>query len=700
MDQTDARFNDFFRELAVAGRALASYPPGHPAAVSGLAKACSALEALIAAAGPLELAAARDALLWSEKRFTSPAAAQLAKLLRRRGAAGVLLDGSVTPGELEVFLRALTRDARSLRPGDSLAAELDAAGLTRIRAQDLDFSSIALVDADEELSASEAGAFEDRLVRRLVAAGSLRADQVTTWASSGRSSTDLVNFLLDGGPGGAARASRPLAVAALSRAAAEDFCESPDAGRAASVASLYGRLGSDGGSRLLQELGAAISRSGSGREAMALVAAVFSPEVAAELGRMIGEPPAAAQGESPSPDAAATARASQLASLRSTFASEDVDAFRDVEVPMDGLAGLLDLPEVPAGIAVSAEARAIAREAADPGAERDIAGTMLEIVEHAGLPPEALPQVLRRLEGNYLRLLSARRMEEALALVEAIHWGAIGDGPVPAAFKGLAEWMSGQEAVQALVAALPDLNAEAIGRVPALIENLEPAAVRQLLEILAEAEDRRLRFLLLDVLSKLGGVVARDAAAMLADPRWYVVRNMLLILRRIGDSKSVPAVRRCAAHADLRVRLEAIHNLFAFDREGSRELLRQALNNADLREAQEAMALAGKYGIAEAVEPIVAYLRAWDPFGKRRPVRLEAIRALGAIRDPRALDGLERFRARLFPPALEERRELYRTLSSYPREAISAWIEGGLKSRDVEIRWLCEALNTRPGVAP
>jgi hypothetical protein len=78
----------------------------------------------------------------------------------------------------------------------------------------------------------------------------------------------------------------------------------------------------------------------------------------------------------------------------------------------------------------------------------------------------------------------------------------------------------------------------------------------------------------------------------------------------------------------------------------------------------------------------------------RRGVRLKALRALAAIGDPAALAGLGRFRARfqLLPPALEERRELYRTLRSYPAQARRTWVESGLRSRDPAIRRLSEAL--------
>jgi HEAT repeat protein len=286
--------------------------------------------------------------------------------------------------------------------------------------------------------------------------------------------------------------------------------------------------------------------------------------------------------------------------------------------------------------------------------------------------------------------------------VERVQRDAEREGPVGEAFRGTAGRMSDRESIEALVASLTEVPDEVFEAVPALIEQFGPAAVRHLLDILARTENRRMRYRLLDLLAKLGPVVARDASALLSDPRWYVVRNMLLLLRRVGDSRSVLAVRRCVDHPDLRVRLEAIHTLFAFDRDVPRELLRRALHDPDLRQAEAAMELAGKYAIAEAVEPIVAYLAAWDPFGKRRAVRLKAIRALAAIGDPAALAGLGRFRSRyaLPQPALEERRELFRTLPAYPEESYQAWIESGLRSRDAEIRRLCAAMGPGPGGAP
>ena len=122
--RTDTLFADFFRDLAVAGRALSAYPRRHPAVAEGLSKAHSTLSALLAATGPVELAA-RDALLWSDRRFTTSPATQLAKLLRRRRAAGLLLDpGATAEGPAAAAFRATAGKASDRDAGEALVSSL------------------------------------------------------------------------------------------------------------------------------------------------------------------------------------------------------------------------------------------------------------------------------------------------------------------------------------------------------------------------------------------------------------------------------------------------------------------------------------------------------------------------------------------------------------------------------------------------
>ncbi len=648
MDPRGDRFRDVFRDLAVAGRSVASYPPGHPSAGTSLAQAHASVTALLALIGPVELGAARDALLWEDRRFTSPPAAHLAKLLRRRRAAGLLLDPGVTAAELETFLRGLAIDARTAGEAGSFAAELAAAGLVHVRVSDLDFSALSLVEGAEEPTAPEAGALPERVLRRLLASGAIPASALSDWVGSGRSGADLLQLLFETG-------------------------------------------------------GETEAAAGWGAEALNLLAESLPAAAAMELRQAIEAATSRKRGEDaaavPVPEPIAPAR---LAVLRRAFATDDLDTLRAVAPAPAALAPLLELTDDPADLPLSPAAEKVRRELSDPGLERDPSAALLDLAERAEVPPGAIPPILRRFEAGHRSLLSGGRVPQALTLLERVQRRAAGVGEGAAAFRASAGRLSSSGSVEALAASLAELPDETLSLVPTLVQHMDAAAVRHLLDVLARTENRRMRFRLLELLSKLGPVVARDAEALLSDPRWYVVRNMLLLLRRVGDAKSVPAVRRCVEHPDLRVRLEAIHNLFAFDREAPSRLLRTALHDADLRQAEAAMELAGKYGITEAIDPIVDYLSSRDTFGKRRAVRLKAIRALAAIGDPRALEGLGRFRARfqLFPPAIEERRELYRTLPAYPEESYGAWIEAGLRSRDAEIRRLSSAMGPGPGGAP
>jgi len=110
--------------------------------------------------------------------------------------------------------------------------------------------------------------------------------------------------------------------------------------------------------------------------------------------------------------------------------------------------------------------------------------------------------------------------------------------------------------------------------------------------------------------------------------------------------------------------------------------------------------LAGNYGIREAVDPLLEIVADWDVFGRRRSIRVKALKALGELADPMALPRLERFfRNWLLPVvALDERRTAYRSLQAYPVEARRALVERGLRSNDQEIRRICLDLSrVRPG---
>jgi len=146
------------------------------------------------------------------------------------------------------------------------------------------------------------------------------------------------------------------------------------------------------------------------------------------------------------------------------------------------------------------------------------------------------------------------------------------------------------------------------------------------------------------------------------------------------------------------VRLEAIKYLLAFDPEVPRDLLARAIHDPDPKVAEAAVTLAGNYGIKEAVDPLLELVADWDILGRRRSIRLKALKALGELGDPAALPRLDRFFRNwlIALVSLDERRAAFRALSAYPEEARTAVVERGLRSHDEEIRRICLDLMRRP----
>ena len=103
------------------------------------------------------------------------------------------------------------------------------------------------------------------------------------------------------------------------------------------------------------------------------------------------------------------------------------------------------------------------------------------------------------------------------------------------------------------------------------------------------------------VLAKVGPSVVPTLVEWLEDPRWFLVRNVVHILGKIGDEAAFDPVVTLLGHSHGRVRIEAVR----------------------------ALALIGP---ARAATPILPLSRDADP-----EVRLEAVRALGALRRDEAV---------------------------------------------------------------
>jgi HEAT repeat protein len=387
----------------------------------------------------------------------------------------------------------------------------------------------------------------------------------------------------------------------------------------------------------------------------------------------------------------------QIATL---LGDEDVDRFNPPDHKR--LLEEIDLEMPPAAEGPRERSLELGRERLDTLKDETITARVrlatLELIQRQ--PRNAdLETAFHRLEDDFLELLGTMQMTEAIALVDEINGLAREPSPphIQEAARASMERIGTGDAVQVLVDWLHLASDDLIPQIRRVIDLFGAFGTRNFLFALAEEGDRSRRRRLFDFLAGLGPIIVPEATALLDDNRWYVVRNMIALLRSVGDRQSLPKIRKLTDHEDIRVRLEAIKSLFSFESNLPTDLLRKAISDHDPKVAETAITLCGSYGIDEAEDPLVEIVVRRDWFGRRRTARVKALRALAELARPTTLDKLAPIlRDRFFSPAtMEERRFAYELLETYPEESRAAWIEYGRHSRDAGIRETAQRLARR-----
>jgi hypothetical protein len=113
---------------------------------------------------------------------------------------------------------------------------------------------------------------------------------------------------------------------------------------------------------------------------------------------------------------------------------------------------------------------------------------------------------------------------------------------------------------------------------------LQRNAVPHLCKLLGELKGSKPRRIICDALADIGRRSIGVFGAFLDDQAWYVVRNMVYILGRIGEPECLPYLEKVLDHPDPRVRREAVQ---ALPKTSTKEValshLRNRLNDRDQR---------------------------------------------------------------------------------------------------------------------
>lgn len=254
-----------------------------------------------------------------------------------------------------------------------------------------------------------------------------------------------------------------------------------------------------------------------------------------------------------------------------------------------------------------------------------------------------------------------------------------------------------ERVANAAAEALDECAPETLERAVSFVSELGASCNPRMLELFAQDEYPSNRKSVFDLLTNAGKQAAGEACTRFQGAPVHVVRNLLLLVQRIGGRDSFPYIRTLTNHENVLVRMDALATLLELKDPDVSIYLRRALHSIDDEESSRGIALAGFYRDSDVLDDLVGMMKAF-PFTKSGYRRnAEVIRSLGQIGDVRAIPALEKLAAQrlsLYPRRLRRMQQaLFESLVGYPVEHLGELIKAGGRFRDGRIRILMERLS-------
>jgi HEAT repeat protein len=200
-----------------------------------------------------------------------------------------------------------------------------------------------------------------------------------------------------------------------------------------------------------------------------------------------------------------------------------------------------------------------------------------------------------------------------------------------------------------------------------------------LINALIEEEAITTRRFILSLLIRLGDKAVPEAIKRLGDRRWFVKRNMLLILNECGGKDAVSHIKPYCHHNHPKVSFQAIKYLLNAGESYGIEELKDCLSSGSRDIVEQAIVISGAYRVKDVVPDLITMLKKKVKSAADVKDKILIVKALGQIGDPRALDTLRNILAAknflLKGPFEKLKVEIYRTLKNYPCEQVKDLIE-------------------------
>lgn len=211
------------------------------------------------------------------------------------------------------------------------------------------------------------------------------------------------------------------------------------------------------------------------------------------------------------------------------------------------------------------------------------------------------------------------------------------DKPAVATMLKVLSEMADENAIKALIKGFT--HRTLFERIADALVGIGHPSVHWLLDTLRESEDRDFRMKAMYVLAKIGGEVESEAIKILSlEDRWFVKRNMALVLGQIGTEACLEQLRKTFEDKDPRVKIEVLKSAHRIAASKVEDLLIRGLLEKDDTVKKTAIALLAKSASDAGADALGELYTKKDMLGRGETAEIKRaiVEAAGAIGTKRA----------------------------------------------------------------
>ncbi|HSB05339.1 MAG TPA: HEAT repeat domain-containing protein [Thermodesulfobacteriota bacterium] len=222
---------------------------------------------------------------------------------------------------------------------------------------------------------------------------------------------------------------------------------------------------------------------------------------------------------------------------------------------------------------------------------------------------------------------------------------------------------------------------------------LQKNAIPSMIQLLGKLKNSKTRRMISDALAEIGKNAIDLFTPFMDDRPWFLVRNIVYILGRIGREQAFPYLQKAFHHEEVRVRREAVQALGLIGGPKTIGVLVNALTDRDIRIRSMAAINLAKIGKTVSLIPLLEVVQSKE-FQKKDPIEIKAFfDAIGMIGSNEALPALRQLLERKgwFGRGRVDKIRIgaARALAMIGTSEAKAILESGRQSKDEAIREAC-----------